>query len=78
VPALSEPGADDDWDGETGMITDVVQRHEADLARVHAYVCGPPPMVEAAIPLLERLGVPEKRVYYDKFTFTGDPDKENP
>ena len=78
VPALSEPGADDDWDGETGMITDVVQRHEGDLARVHAYVCGPPPMVEAAIPLLERLGVPEKRVYYDKFTFTGDPDKENP
>jgi propane monooxygenase reductase subunit len=33
-------------------------------------------MVEAAIPLLERLGVPEKRIYYDKFTFTGDPDKE--
>jgi len=56
----------------------VVQRHETGLARVHAYVCGPPPMVEAAIPLLERLGVPEKRVYYDKFTFTGDPDKENP
>jgi propane monooxygenase reductase component len=78
VPALSEPGADDGWDGEAGMITDVVQRHETSLARVHAYVCGPPPMVEAAIPLLERLGVPEKRVYYDKFTFTGDPDKENP
>jgi propane monooxygenase reductase subunit len=78
VPALSEPGPDDGWDGETGLITDVVQRHETGLARSHAYVCGPPPMVEAAIPLLERLGVPGKRVYYDKFTFTGDPDKENP
>jgi propane monooxygenase reductase component len=78
VPALSEPGPDDDWDGETGLITDVVERHEAGLARAHAYICGPPPMVEAAIPLLERLGVPGKRVYYDKFTFTGDPDKENP
>jgi NAD(P)H-flavin reductase len=55
---------------------DVVQRHESGLARAHAYVCGPPPMVEAAIPLLGRLGVPEKRIYYDKFTFTGDPDKE--
>jgi propane monooxygenase reductase component len=76
VPALSEPGPDDGWDGETGLITDVVQRHESDLARAHAYVCGPPPMVEAAIPLLERLGVPSKRIYYDKFTFTGDPDKE--
>ena len=76
IPALSEAAPDEDWDGETGLITDVVKRHADGLARVHAYVCGPPPMVEAAIPLLERLGVPEKRVYYDKFTFTGDPDKE--
>ncbi len=30
-------------------------------------------MVEAAIPLLETLGVPGKRVYYDKFTTTGEP-----
>jgi propane monooxygenase reductase component len=71
VPALSE----DDWEGETGMITDVVARHEAGLARAHAYVCGPPPMVEAAVPLLTRLGVPEKHVYFDKFTTTGDPGK---
>ena len=30
-------------------------------------------MVEAAIPLLETLGVAEKRIYYDKFTTTGEP-----
>jgi propane monooxygenase reductase component len=69
VPALSE----DEWEGETGLITDVVARHEADLSRTHAYVCGPPPMVEAAVPLLTRLGVPEKHVYWDKFTTTGEP-----
>ena len=45
----------------------------ASLAGAHAYVCGPPPMVEAAIPLLETLGVEDKRVYYDKFTTTGEP-----
>jgi len=72
VPALSE-GADDDWDGEVGLITDVVRRHEDDLSAVHAYVCGPPPMVEAAMPMLAALGVEEKRIYYDKFTTTGDP-----
>jgi hypothetical protein len=33
-------------------------------------------MVEAATALLSRLGVPDKRVYYDKFTFTGDPEGE--
>ncbi|HEY6278852.1 MAG TPA: 2Fe-2S iron-sulfur cluster binding domain-containing protein [Streptosporangiaceae bacterium] len=76
VPALSEPDPAEDWDGEVGLITDVVQRHEGDLGKAHAYVCGPPPMVEAALPLLARLGVPEKRIYYDKFTFTGDPDEE--
>ena len=52
VPALSEPAPDDDWDGEIGLITDVVQRHRDDLTGAHAYVCGPPPMVEAAMPLL--------------------------
>ena len=76
VPALSEPAADDAWDGEVGLITDVVKRHEGDLKGAHAYVCGPPPMVEAAMPMLTRLGVPEKHVYYDKFTTTGDPDEK--
>lgn len=73
VPALSEPAAGDEWEGETGLVTDVVRRREADLGRAHAYVCGPPPMVEAAIPMLTGLGVPEKHVYYDKFTTTGEP-----
>jgi propane monooxygenase reductase subunit len=74
VPALS----DEDWEGENGLITDVVSRGESAVTRAHAYVCGPPPMVEAAVPLLTRLGVPEKHVYYDKFTTTGDPDKAAP
>ena len=74
IPALSEPSDQDgDWDGETGLITDVVKRHAENLAGAHAYVCGPPPMVEAAVPLLAQLGVEEKRVYYDKFTTTGEP-----
>ena len=75
VPALSEPGDDDGWDGETGLITDVVKRRAGDLRGAHAYVCGPPPMVEAALPLLETLGVEEKRIYYDKFTTTGNPQE---
>jgi propane monooxygenase reductase subunit len=68
IPALSE----EEWEGETGLITDVVARHEGNLRGAHGYVCGPPPMVEAAVPLLTRLGVPEKHVYFDKFTTTGE------
>jgi propane monooxygenase reductase subunit len=74
LPALSEPADGEAWDGETGLITDVVKRHASDLTGAHAYVCGPPPMVEAALPLLSQLGVEEKRIYYDKFTFTGNPE----
>jgi propane monooxygenase reductase subunit len=74
VPALSEPAPDDQWDGETGFVTDVMARHETDLAKAHAYVCGPPPMVEAAMVALETLGTPEARIYYDKFTTTGNTE----
>lgn len=76
VPALSEPAPEDDWDGEVGLITDVVRRRESDLSAADAYVCGPPPMVEAALVLLASLGVPEKRIYFDKFTTTGDPEEQ--
>jgi propane monooxygenase reductase component len=68
VPALSE----EEWDGETGLVTDVVDRMEEDLTEVDAYLCGPPPMVDAAIALLERRGCPESRIYFDKFTTTAD------
>jgi propane monooxygenase reductase subunit len=70
VPALSEGDEDADWSGERGLITDVVERCEEQLDEVDACLCGPPPMVDAAIALLDAKGVPESRVYYDKFTTT--------
>jgi propane monooxygenase reductase subunit len=70
VPALSEDEEGGDWDGESGLITDVVDRMEEDLEDVDAYLCGPPPMVDAAIALLERRGVPEAHIYFDRFTTT--------
>jgi propane monooxygenase reductase subunit len=75
VPALSEPDEADEWDGEVGLITDVLRRREGRLDRADAYVCGPPPMVEAALELLPALGVVDRRVFYDKFTTTGEVDR---
>lgn len=74
VPALSEPADGDGWAGETGLITDVVRREAGDLAGADAYVCGPPPMVEAALDVLPGLGVAERRIFYDKFTTTGEAE----
>ena len=74
IPALSDQDNGPDWEGEVGLITDVVRRNESDLAGADAYVCGPPPMVEAAIELLAALGVEDKRIFYDKFTTTGEAE----
>ena len=71
VPALSEADESEPWDGEVGFITDIVTKYESDLSGCDSYVCGPPPMVEAAMDVLSGLGAPEKNVYYDKFTTTG-------
>jgi propane monooxygenase reductase subunit len=76
VPALSEPAADDEWAGEVGLITEVLKRNEPDLSGRDAYVCGPPPMVDAAIPVLTALGVPEQNIFYDKFTTTGEQGED--
>jgi propane monooxygenase reductase subunit len=71
VPALSD---DPSFRGETGLITDVVDRLAGDLTGADAYLCGPPPMIDAAMALLDRRGVPRERVYFDKFTTTAGPD----
>jgi propane monooxygenase reductase subunit len=74
VPALSHA----DWEGETGLITDVVDRLEPDLAEVDAYLCGPPPMVDAATELLLRRGTDEAHIHFDKFTTTADAEESSP
>ena len=71
VPALSEPEADDDWQGETGFVTDVASRRidrDQLQGEVEAYLCGPPPMIVAPFPVLFQKGIPGTRIYYDKFT----------
>jgi propane monooxygenase reductase component len=78
VPALSEPKAGEHWTGETGLITEVVKRRESTLQGFDAYVCGPPPMVDAAIATLSALGVPENAIFYDKFTPTHEPEEVGP
>ena len=77
VPALSEPTAGDGWDGEVGLITDVVDRLEGDLSGCEGYLCGPPPMIDAAIPMLGAHGMPEARIFYDKFTITAAEEEQD-
>ena len=67
VPALSEPDTNDHWEGETGLITEVVDRRVESAQNTEAYLCGSPFMIDACIEVLKAKGMPEERIYYDKF-----------
>ena len=69
VPVLSDEPPDSDWQGARGLVTDYVTQafEQAGAAFDHAYLCGPPPMVDASIDVLKRLGVSEAAIYFDKF-----------
>ncbi|MCY0879596.1 MAG: 2Fe-2S iron-sulfur cluster binding domain-containing protein [Firmicutes bacterium] len=69
VPALSAWDGSAPWQGETGYVHEVVdrrlQRGEVDGA--DAYASGPPPLIDAVIPVLRMKGIDVDRIYFDKF-----------
>lgn len=67
IPALSDPQPGDNWEGETGLITQVVDRLVENAENAEAYLCGSPLMIDACIPVLKSKGMPEDRIYFDKF-----------
>jgi len=67
VPALSRPDVDDKWDGEIGLITDIVSRYVDDEMKNHAYLCGSPGMLDACINILKSKGFTDQTIFYDKF-----------
>ncbi|MFU8792979.1 MAG: NADH:ubiquinone reductase (Na(+)-transporting) subunit F [Acholeplasmataceae bacterium] len=68
IPALSKPQPDDNWQGETGLITEVVDRLTGDLTEAEAYLCGSPGMIDACIKVLNNHDIKKENVYYDKFS----------
>ncbi|MEW2544622.1 2Fe-2S iron-sulfur cluster binding domain-containing protein [Streptomyces sp. NPDC047002] len=70
IPALSEEPAAGAY--EHGLITDVVEGREGDLAGFDAYLCGPPGMCDAATAVLTAKGMPEERIFQDRFTTSTD------
>lgn len=65
--ALSEPKPTDEWDGPTGFIHESVDARLEAGGKRQAFLCGPPPMVEATIRVLKSKGVSEDDIFYDKF-----------
>ncbi len=67
VPVVYKPGEDESWNGETGLVTEAVQRNFSDASNCQGYLCGSPGMIDASIKVLKQLGMKESQVYYDKF-----------
>lgn len=70
VPVLSEADADVSWEGARGLVTDVLSDLVAPGS--HAYLCGPPKMVDAAADVLRAKGVLAEHVHFDRFTTLAD------
>ncbi len=69
--ALSEPKEEDNWDGYTGFIHQVIldkylKNHEAP-EDIEYYLCGPPMMNDAVFKMLYDLGVPDEMIAFDDF-----------
>ena len=63
---------DSGWSGPRGLVTDHLKDAYAapkiyDLARCQGYLCGPPPMIDAAVAVLKAEGMSGDRIYFDKF-----------
>ncbi|MFQ5952840.1 MAG: NADH:ubiquinone reductase (Na(+)-transporting) subunit F [Candidatus Omnitrophota bacterium] len=67
IPALSEPTPQDKWEGEVGLITQVAEKYLDEKSEKEAYLCGPPPMIDAAIKVLTRKGIDTENIFFDKF-----------
>jgi len=69
--ALSEPRPEDNWDGYTGFIHQVLydnylKEHPAP-EDIEYYICGPPMMMTACFKMLDNLGVEPENIAFDDF-----------
>jgi len=69
--ALSEPAKEDNWEGYTGFIHQVLYdnylRYHEEPEEIEYYMCGPPMMNSAVSNLLYDMGVPDEMIDFDDF-----------
>ncbi len=73
VPALSDEPEGSHWDCAHGLVHDVARQHFGGNFSGHkAYLCGPPPMVEACIATLMQGRLFERDIYTEQFLSAAD------
>ncbi|WP_303288404.1 phenol 2-monooxygenase domain-containing protein [Marinobacter sp. SS8-8] len=73
VPALSQVEDDSDWQGFRGYVHEAAKAHfDGRFAGNKAYLCGPPPMIDAAITALMQGRLFERDIFMEKFLTAAD------
>jgi Na+-transporting NADH:ubiquinone oxidoreductase subunit F len=67
IPTLSRPTEEDQWQGEKGRVTDLIEKYITENADVEVYICGSLVMVESCEGILKKKGISEESIFYDKF-----------
>ena len=67
LPVLSEEPDDSDWTGLRGLVTEHIPTLDIDWSDAQGYLCGPPGMIDAAIDALQKQGLSEQDIHFDKF-----------
>lgn len=67
IYALSDLEEDDEWNGETGFIHLSCDKHLDPGKDRQAFLCGPPPMIEAVCDVFREKGMSESDWFYDEF-----------
>jgi Na+-transporting NADH:ubiquinone oxidoreductase subunit F len=66
--ALSDPLQEDEkWDGDTGFVHLSVDKRLNESHKQQAFLCGPPPMIEAVTEVLKSKKLRDDNIFYDKF-----------
>ncbi|MBN2036272.1 MAG: 2Fe-2S iron-sulfur cluster binding domain-containing protein [Chitinispirillaceae bacterium] len=68
TPVLSKEPDDSGWNGERGLVTQMVQKYVPDTSKHEAYLCGSPGMIDASVKVLADNGMPTENIFYDKFS----------
>lgn len=70
IPVLSDEPADSGWDGLRGLVTQAIEGRISGDAQV--YLCGPAPMIDAAVAECQKFSVRPTQIFFDKFSDSRD------
>jgi Na+-transporting NADH:ubiquinone oxidoreductase subunit F len=67
VPTLSRVPEREQWQGEKGRVTNLIDKYISEGASIDVYICGSPAMVDSCVEILKKKKIPEDRIFFDKF-----------